>query len=49
MEQGRRSLLIELARRHATAAGDAATLAALPAPPSPTFPHNILRRGRAGR
>jgi hypothetical protein len=49
MEQGRRSLLLELARRRATAAGDAVTLAALPVPPPPTFPHNVLRRGRAPR
>lgn len=49
MERGRRSLLLELARRHAVAAGDQATLAALPSPPPPTFPHNVLRRGRAAR
>ena len=49
MEQGRRSLLLELARRRAAAAGDAATLAVLPGPPPPTFPHNVLRRFRAGR
>lgn len=48
MEQGRRSLLLEIARRRAVAAGDAATLAALPSPPPPTFPHSVLRRGRAG-
>ena len=47
MEQGRRSLLLELARRHAVAAGDAAVLAALPEPPPPTFPHDRWRRGRA--
>ena len=48
MERGRRSLLLEVARRHAVAAGDAAVLAALPEPPAPTFPHNVWRRGRAG-
>ena len=47
MERGRESLLLELARRHATSAGDAVVLAALPTPPPPTFPHNVWRRGRA--
>jgi hypothetical protein len=47
MERGRQSLLLELARRHASAAGDALVLAALPEPPPPTFPHNLRRRGRA--
>ena len=46
MRQGERSLVIELARRHAAAGGDPAILAAIPAPPGPTFPHNVLRRGR---
>ncbi len=48
MAQGERSLRLELARRHA--AGDPAVLAAIPAPPGPTFPHNLRRghRARAG-
>jgi hypothetical protein len=50
MARGEESLRIELARRHARRVGDAAILAALPAPPAPTFPHNlgfIRRRGHA--
>ena len=44
MRRGEESLRIELARRRA--AGDATILAALPAPPGPTFPHDraSLRR-----
>ena len=42
MAQGERSLGLELARRHAAA--DPAILAAIPAPPGPTFPHNLRRR-----
>ena len=44
MARGEESLKIELARRHA--ATDPTITAALPAPPGPTFPHNlrILRR-----
>lgn len=45
MAQGEKSLVLELARRHA--AGDPALLAAIPRPPGPTFPHNLRRRGRA--
>ncbi|MGZ8514180.1 MAG: hypothetical protein ACXW4H_03660 [Candidatus Limnocylindrales bacterium] len=44
MAQGERSLRLELARRHAGA--DATIGAAIPAPPGPTFPHNL--RGRRG-
>lgn len=43
MARGERSLRLELARRHAGA--DPAIVAALPAPPGPTFPHNLRRRG----
>jgi hypothetical protein len=45
MAKGERSLRLELARRHA--AGDPTVLAAIPAPPGPTFPHNLalFRRG----
>ena len=42
MAQGERSLRLELARRHA--GSDATIAAAIPAPPGPTFPHNL--RGR---
>jgi hypothetical protein len=42
MARGEESLRLELARRRA--AGDPTVLAALPAPPGPTFPHNLLRR-----
>ena len=46
MARGEESLRLELARRHA--GGDPALLAAIPAPPGPTFPHNLGRmRGRA--
>ncbi|MEA2611703.1 MAG: hypothetical protein QOI37_1551 [Chloroflexota bacterium] len=46
MARGEQSLKLELARRHA--ASDPTIAAALPAPPGPTFPHNMrfLRRGR---
>ncbi len=49
MGRGEASLKLELARRHAIA--DATILAAIPAPPGPTFPHNLrlLRRPRLGR
>jgi hypothetical protein len=46
MRQGERSLVLELARRHAAARPDPAVLAALPEPPGPTFPHSLRRRGR---
>jgi hypothetical protein len=39
MQQGAKSLRLELARRHAR--GDPTLLAAIPRPPGPTFPHNI--------
>jgi hypothetical protein len=44
MARGERSLKLELARRHATT--DPTIRAAIPAPPGPTFPHNLtaLRR-----
>jgi uncharacterized protein YndB with AHSA1/START domain len=41
MARGERSLLIELARRHA--APDPTVLAAIPAPPGPTFPFLLQR------
>jgi uncharacterized protein YndB with AHSA1/START domain len=41
MARGERSLLIELARRHATP--DPTVLAAIPAPPGPTFPFLLQR------
>jgi hypothetical protein len=46
MRQGERSLRLELARRRTT---DPLVLAAIAAPPRPTFPHNLalFRRGRA--
>jgi hypothetical protein len=44
MRQGERSLRLELARRRTT---DPVVLAAIPAPPGPTFPHSIEAfRGR---
>jgi len=45
MARGEESLKLELARRHA--ASDPTIRAAIPAPPGPTFPHNLrrLRRG----
>lgn len=45
MARGEESLRLELARRHA--ATDPTIRAAIPAPPGPTFPHNVrfLRRG----
>lgn len=42
MANGEQSLRIELARRHAQA--DPTIAAAIPAPPGPTFPHNLRRR-----
>jgi Polyketide cyclase / dehydrase and lipid transport len=39
MARGEESLKLELARRHA--AGDPTLEAAIPAPPGPTFPHNL--------
>jgi hypothetical protein len=42
MARGLDSLRLELARRHAGA--DAALREAIPAPPGPTFPHNLRRR-----
>ena len=50
MARGEESLRIELARRHAARVGDPTIAAALPAPPAPTFPHNLAfvrRRGHA--
>ncbi|HET7027947.1 MAG TPA: SRPBCC family protein [Candidatus Limnocylindrales bacterium] len=48
MARGEESLRIEIARRHALSSGDVAILAAIPAPPGPTFPHNLaLFRRRA--
>ena len=46
MARGEESLKIELARRHAH--GDPTLEAAIPAPPGPTFPHNLrsLRQRR---
>lgn len=44
MARGEESLRLELARRHA--GSDPTVAAAIPAPPGPTFPHNLLvRRG----
>ena len=42
MARGERSLRLELARRHAGV--DPTITAAIPAPPGPTFPHNLRRR-----
>jgi hypothetical protein len=39
MARGEQSLRLEIARRHAE--DDPAVLAAIPPPPSPTFPHNL--------
>lgn len=47
MARGAESLRLEVARRRA--AGDAARLAAIPAPPGPTFPHSIRSKVRFGR
>jgi hypothetical protein len=44
MARGERSLQLELARRHA--ANDPTVQAAIPAPPGPTFPHNLRWTGR---
>ena len=41
MAKGEESLKLELARRHAKTAEE---VARIPAPPSPTFPHNLLQR-----
>jgi hypothetical protein len=41
MRNGARSLTLELARRRATTAQE---IARIPAPPGPTFPHNLRRR-----
>ena len=43
MARGEESLRLELARRHA--GSDPTVSAAIPAPPGPTFPHNLVRRG----
>jgi hypothetical protein len=45
MARGEESLKLELARRHA--ASDPTIGAAIPAPPGPTFPHNLRRLRRA--
>jgi hypothetical protein len=45
MARGEESIRLELARRRA--AGDPAILSVIPAPPSPTFPHNFRRRARS--
>ena len=42
MANGERSLRLELARRHGDA--DPTIVAAIPAPPGPTFPHNLRPR-----
>ncbi len=47
MARGEESLRLELARRHA--AGDPTVLAAIPAPPGPTFPHGRRWRRRRRR
>jgi hypothetical protein len=44
MRRGEESLRLELARRHAAA--DPAVASVIPAPPGPTFPHNIRVRRR---
>lgn len=47
MQQGLKSLRLELARRHA--GDDGMLMAAIPRPPGPTFPHNVgawVRRRR---
>lgn len=41
MERGEESLKIELARLHAKTSEEATKV---PAPPAPTFPHNLLRK-----
>ena len=46
MARGETSIRLELARRRA--AGDPTLLAAIPAPPGPTFPHNIRRGMQRG-
>jgi hypothetical protein len=45
MARGEESLKLELARRHATS--DPTIGAAIPAPPGPTFPHNLRRLRQA--
>jgi hypothetical protein len=45
MARGEESLKLELARRHA--ASDPTIHAAIPAPPGPTFPHNLRHLRRA--
>jgi hypothetical protein len=42
MRRGEESLRLELARRHAAA--DPSVASVIPAPPGPTFPHNLRRR-----
>ncbi len=42
MARGERSLRLEVARRHA--GSDPTVATAIPAPPGPTFPHNLRRR-----
>jgi hypothetical protein len=44
MARGEESLRLELARRHARTTNDPTILAAIPRPPGPTFPHNLLVR-----
>jgi Polyketide cyclase / dehydrase and lipid transport len=44
MARGEESLRLELARRHAVS--DPTVAAAIPSPPGPTFPHNMLVRHR---
>jgi hypothetical protein len=46
MARGEESLKLELARRHA--AGDPTLEAVIPAPPGPTFPHNLRTWRRRG-
>jgi hypothetical protein len=47
MANGERSLRLELARRHAV--DDPLVAGTIPAPPGPTFPHNLGLVRRAGR
>ena len=44
MRRGEESLILELARRRAPTAQEAALI---PTPPGPAFPHNLFRRKRA--
>lgn len=46
MRRGEESLRLELARRHAARGTDRLIQDAIPGPPGPTFPHNLVRRAR---